>query len=325
MSGIKNFLSFVEIRTKLCSFIPFFIGIAYALYQYGTGSFDLAYTGIFIVAMFFFDMSVTGINNHIGKREEGVRRHYSDGVGLAIIVSFIAFAAVLGVVMTLKYGIILLACGGICFLVGIFYTFGPISISRTPYGELLSGLVQGFFITFMIVFINAPEGALAGVEFFHEGGAAFVFGADSLLEFGVARLWVNFFGMVKITLATIPSMLGIAGIMLANNICDVPDDVKVRRYTLPYYIGIPAALRLFSGLYHAAFLVIILSVAVGVASPICLLVLPLYPVIRRHIKAFQAVQKKPDTFGFAVGNFIMICSAYAATMFIGWLVGWHLW
>ena len=40
-------------------------------------------------------------------------------------------------------------------------------------------------------------------------------------------------------------MSGIANIMLANNICDVEEDIINNRFTLPYYLGKKNAFNLF--------------------------------------------------------------------------------
>ncbi|MFX4053976.1 1,4-dihydroxy-2-naphthoate prenyltransferase, partial [Streptococcus suis] len=52
---------------------------------------------------------------------------------------------------------LLLPMGGLCFLIGILYTFGPIPLSRMPLGEVFSGVTMGFCIFFLAVFIQQPD------------------------------------------------------------------------------------------------------------------------------------------------------------------------
>ncbi len=46
-----------------------------------------------------------------------------------------------------------------------------------------------------------------------------------------------FIEFIVICLVSIPMIVGIANIMLANNICDLEEDIANKRHTLPYYIG----------------------------------------------------------------------------------------
>jgi len=81
----------------------------------------------------------------------------------------------------------------------------------------------------------------------------------------------------------VPAVCGIANIMLANNICDVDDDMENKRYTLPIYIGKEKALWLFETLYYIAFVDIIILAVFRIVSPIVLLTLLVFIPVRRNI------------------------------------------
>jgi 1,4-dihydroxy-2-naphthoate octaprenyltransferase len=100
--------------------------------------------------------------------------------------------------------------------------------------------------------------------------------------------------------------MGIANIMLANNICDMEDDLENRRYTLPIYIGREMALVLFKALYFIAGLSVILGLVLK-TIPITgiLFFITLIPVYK-NIKAFEQKQSKAETFGLAVKNFTIM-------------------
>ena len=72
---VKSFLDFVEIRTKLATFLPFLVALAYSFYM--TGRINVQSTLIYLAAALLLDMSVTAINNHFNKREEKEKPHYS--------------------------------------------------------------------------------------------------------------------------------------------------------------------------------------------------------------------------------------------------------
>jgi len=89
-----------------------------------------------------------------------------------------------------------------------------------------------------------------------------------------------------------PAVCGIANIMLANNICDVDDDMENKRYTLPIYIGKEKALWLFETLYYIAFVDIIILAVFRIVSPIVLLTLLVFIPVRRNIGLFRKKQTR---------------------------------
>src|SRR5699024_7327837 len=154
-----------------------------------------------------------------------------------LIIGMVSFAAVVGLVLTYRTNVLLLILGIVCFLVGIFYTFGPFPISRMPLGEAVSGITMGFGIFFIAVFINGGEGMLLDLAFH---GMQFTLTGD------LAALLVILF-------VSLPTVFLIANIMLANNTCDLEQDIANHRYTLPYYIGKERAVQLFNGLVYGCY------------------------------------------------------------------------
>ena len=75
-----------------------------------------------------------------------------------IIFVLMGASTLLGLYLVYLTDIVVLLLGGLCFLCGVFYTFGPVPISRQPWGEILSGIFYGFFIPFILLYINMPEG-----------------------------------------------------------------------------------------------------------------------------------------------------------------------
>ena len=53
-------------------------------------------------------------------------------------------------------------------------------------------------------------------------------------------------------------------IMFSDNICDLEQDIRNERYTLPYYLKIPLSLKVFTGLYLFAGLCILIAIALGI-------------------------------------------------------------
>ena len=207
-----------------------------------------------------------------------------------MIIILISIATASGFALFLNTNIIVLILGIISFMVGILYSYGPIPISRTPLGEIFSGLFMGFIIVFISVYIHVYDQNIVSIVFHN----------------GIVNISVNIIEVTYIFLISMPLISGIANIMLANNICDIEDDIENKRYTLPVYIGKDNALKLYKGLYYAAYISVILMIILEVEPVVSLLILITFFPINRNIKLFFERQTKKDTFGTAVKNFILI-------------------
>ena len=212
-----------------------------------------------------------------------------------------AVAVVVGIILVARTNILLLIVGAICFFIGVFYTFGPIPISRMPLGEVLSGFTMGFGIFWITVFLNVPEGTVfAGVQ----------------LDGSILTMQLDIIAQLKVFLLSLPLVCTIANIMLSNNICDLETDITNHRYTLVYYIGKKQALVVYQVLYAIAFGAMVLAVLLGVAPWILLGVLAVGVPVYKHIQQFKALQEKKTTFALAIKNMVMIHSLQALLLFV---------
>ena len=134
----------------------------------------------------------------------------------AITIVLLAASAAFGVWLVILTDIVVLLLGGLCFLFGIGYSFGPAPVSHGPYGEFISGFFYGIVIPAIIMYINVP---------------------GELLRFSVSPQYLS--GTVYIApairlllVSAVPCLT--ANIMLANNICDKKSDVEVG----PIYLAV---------------------------------------------------------------------------------------
>lgn len=155
--SIKTFLEFVEIKTKIASLIPLLAGILWSSILYD--EFNLQTTILFAIAVILFDMCTTAINNTMDyiKAVDMTYRNTENVIGKnqlslvmmkQIIVVLLGLSIIMSLVLVMMTDWLLLFLGGICFVIGICYTFGPVAISRTPFGEVFSGITMGFGIVF---------------------------------------------------------------------------------------------------------------------------------------------------------------------------------
>ena len=131
-------MSYVEIKTKITSVFAFLMTLAY-LFSIGR-SINLDKTLIFFAAMFLFDLTTTAINNYVDTKTNDQVLQFGRKTAFAIIIMLFTLSAALGLYLAYITDVVVLILGGLCFLCGVFYTYGPIPISRQPLGELFSGL-----------------------------------------------------------------------------------------------------------------------------------------------------------------------------------------
>ncbi|SHI17633.1 1,4-dihydroxy-2-naphthoate octaprenyltransferase [Sporobacter termitidis DSM 10068] len=297
-----RFWEYTQLPAKLACLLPFLLALFYADYTYHQIS--PVPTVIFFLTMLPFELTVTALNNYMDSKADGAALPFQRPAAKRILIVLWAVAAVGAVLLVWLEGAVVFVLGGLCVLVGIIYSFGPAPLSRMPLGEIFSGVFEGFFIPFLVVYINAPAQSLLWADF----------------QAPVLRLGFNLLNLFELAVLAVPAILGIAAIMLANNICDVDNDVKVRRYTLPYYIGTKNAIRLYAALYGLAYAAVIAAALLKVLPPYVLLTLPGLFVVFRNVRRFKAFQSKKETFPLSIMNLLvmlvpLILAAAAAAVF----------
>ena len=308
--SLKIFLELVEIRTKLASLLPFIIGLLFAIYHFG--QFNPLNTTVFFICMIIFDMTTTAINNYMDwkKAVDNSKIDYKntrnvigihnldEKIVVTIILTMLLVAIALGLWLVYLTTILVLFIGMFCFAIGIFYTFGPIPLSRLPVGEVFSGVTMGFGIRFLIIYVNAYHLGLLGLTYNH----------------GTLLVYMDIFEMLTIVLISLPGIFTIANVMLANNICDLEEDRSNNRFTLVHYIGLDSALKLFSLLYLLSFLAIIFAMFIGVLPLAIGIIIFTFLPVYKNIKAFQQTQIKSQTFALSLKNLLLINGATALAL-----------
>ena len=275
------------------------IELLYSIWTFG--NFNAVNMVLFFVGMVCFDMATTVMNdlmdyvkakNEIYRQEENIIGSSSLTVKQAAIIfgSLVGVATIIGIILVMRTNVILLFVGMLCFVIGIFYTFGPIPISRMPLGEVLSGVTMGFGIFWIVIFLNAPEASFAWMG----------------LEQGMLIVRLALFDHIKVALLSLPLVCTIANIMLSNNLCDLETDITNHRYTLVYYIGKPTALKLYQGLYLISFVAMVLAVVFRIAPILMLGTLVVGAPVYKNIQLFIQKQEKRTTFALAIKNMLMI-------------------
>ncbi len=298
---INKFFNYIEIKTKITSTFAFLMTMAYLFYI--KQSINLELTLVFFVAMFIFDLSTTAINNYIDTKTNQQILVYTRKTAKNIIFILLGISTALGLYLAFRTDIIIFIIGAISFACGIFYTFGPVPISRQPLGEVFSGLFYGLFIPFILLYINMPVNTFLSLK----------------MNLETISLDIFVVPILTVLLLSIAPICTTANIMLANNICDLERDVAVKRYTLPYYLG-HKSVYLFAVLNYSAYFGIILMVAFKILSPLCVLsLLTIFPV-QRNINTFLKNQDKETTFICSIKNYVIIMGSITLVIFVSGII-----
>ena len=257
-------------------------------------------TLVFFLSMFIFDLCTTAINNYIDSKTNGQDIGFTRKTGRNLIFAMFFISAALGLYLVYISDIIVLFMGMFCFAVGVLYTYGPIPISRQPYGEIISGILYGYFIPFIMIHVSQPH---------------------SMIEIQYAQGFLNLnmdtMSLLQFVLVFMVPTLLTSSIMLANNTCDIEKDVLVKRYTLPYYLGQAVSVKLMYALYLLVFASVVLSSVLGLVPLIAILTLLVMPKVWANVALFKKDLVKHVSFKFIIKNFIMIMAVYSVLVLIG--------
>ncbi|MDR2994370.1 prenyltransferase [Vagococcus fluvialis] len=295
---LKIFAELVELKAKTASIFPFLMGFLYSWYHY-----NQIYWGnmlIFFISMVLFNMAVDIMDNYMDyhnatdvhdyKHETNIigRENLSLSLVRNMMWGFIIVSALMGIYLASQTSWVILWLGMFSYAMGIFYSAGPKPLSSLPVGEVTSGLTMGVVIPLICVYLNIYD----------------------IVPFD----W-HLIGSV--TMMSLPAAFSIANLMLANNTCDVEEDILNNRHTLVSYIGKKKAVTLFQLLVIATFVAATISVVFKIVPLTLLLLWAIFPKVWQNTKAYSKEQIKTKTFPLAIKNLAMIVAVQVVLFFIG--------
>ncbi len=285
-SIIQKFNALVQIQTIIISALPYIIGSLMASYYYH--HFNLSYCLWLFLAVISFHLAVNGHNqytdylrykkNHVTSYNNILEKfNISQKWARNVIILLTLVSATIGIILSFKVGWIILLIGFFSYLIGYCYSGGPYSILKTPFGEPASGITMGYNITLLGIYVNIYN----------------IHPFDS-------------FFWAKAIIVACPAIFVIANVMLANNICDVEEDVKIGRKTLPFYIGRKNALIVLCIYYALAYIFLILSVVLHYLPTLALGGLLTIPLVYRSTRTFVKDPHKETTFKGILMNVLLV-------------------
>ncbi|MGY3704800.1 1,4-dihydroxy-2-naphthoate polyprenyltransferase [Vagococcus martis] len=296
--NFKVFAELIELKAKAASVFPFIMGFLYSWYHYQ--QIKPLYMLLFFISMLLFNMAVDILDNYMDyhnatdvhdyKKETNIigRENLSLTLVRNMMIGLIVSSAIIGVYLASQTSWVILWLGMFSYFIGITYSAGPKPLSSLPVGEVTSGVTMGIVIPLICVYLNVFD----------------------ILPFDGQFI-------IQVAILSLPTALAISNLMLANNTCDVKEDVLNNRHTLVYYIGKKRAVSLFKLLVILSFVFATLG-AVLTIVPITLLgIWFIFPKIWKNTMMYSKEQIKTKTFPLAIKNLGMIAVAQVVLFFFG--------
>ena len=293
----KQFWELSEVYTAPLNLFIILLGISAAHYLGGaTLSINLT---VFTCIIISFHVAVN-IFNHWQDYNNAQDEHYKtvtniigrDNLSLktvkgyfysAMIISF-----VLGAYLVSQTNLFVGLLGGIGFYIGLFYSYGKYPLNSLPIAETITAIASGFFITLISYYLATYTES------------------QSLAHF-----------MTKLAGISLPLVISMFNNLLANNICDLEEDIPNGRKTLVYYLGKPRAVSLLLFLSVFNYLWLIVLVFLQLAPVTVLLLLLALPFVLKSLKVFKHKQDKQTTFPIILKTMSLTMVLYPILYFLG--------
>ena len=243
---MNEFITLTRPRTLVAALSPIILGSTFSAYAIYSGiitpkDFNLTLAIVNSILIFIAVVSAQIIANlwneycdyksgldakqKVGNAGSITKGHISPSAIMRMIKILILLPLLIGIYLSLNISLWYFPAGAFCILISFLYSGGPKPISRTPFGELASGVAMGLAIVLIEGFTWLGE--LNGY----------------------------------LIIPALPSTLFVGSIMLTNNIRDYANDRDHGRKTLPIVLGRQRAIDLqrfilvFNNIWLASFVV----------------------------------------------------------------------
>jgi 1,4-dihydroxy-2-naphthoate octaprenyltransferase len=290
--GFQVWWQMIRPHTLTAAFVPVLLGTALSL-KHGNIHFGLFFA--MLIASLLIQAATNMFNEYFDFKR-GLDTAQSVGIGGTIVrdgikpktvlnlaFGFYGIALLIGVYICANSSWWLAVVGLICMTVGYFYTGGPLPIAYTPFGEIFAGFFMGMLIILISFFIQTGTVDLTSI------------------------------------LVSVPIMVLVGEILLANNIRDLDGDKENGRRTVAIHLGKKRAIYLLAGMFTFSYLWVIGLIISGIAPIWTAIVILSIPKAIKATKGFiensvpiqmapamKATAQTNTIFGFllAIGIFV---------------------
>ncbi len=289
---LKSIVKLMDIKTLVAGVTPVLLGSIYSWYAFG--QINLVYLILLLIAMIFVQSATNMINDYFDFKRGADSEEKADEKALVsgeitskqvlfIILIYQLIACIIGIFIASKTSYNILLVGVVGVMISILYAFGPLPISYTPVGEIVSGITMGIGITTTVIYI-------------HSG----VFNLNTVL-------------------VAVPTVIYIGTILLSNNLSDLTGDKEAGRKTLPILIGIKNSEKLWILNVIMLLVLTFILMLIGI-YPITVLVVVILLFPYNSISNFLSYNKNVHTKGRTMGLIGKIGLKYHLAVIIGLLI-----
>ncbi|MGM0301040.1 1,4-dihydroxy-2-naphthoate octaprenyltransferase [Enterococcus sp. AZ048] len=293
----KQFWELTEIYTAPLNL--FIILLGYAIANFQLNSVPSPEFFLFVLIIVMFHITVNVFNHYMDYRNASDEKYKQqtniigrDHLDLRFVRNFylgnLLISFLLGLVLVWRTNWVIGVLGIIGFYIGLFYSYGRRPLNSLPIAEALTGTASGFFITVVSYYLT-------------------VYQTHAITPAMIGNVF----------LISLPLVLMMFNNLLANNTCDLEEDIENHRKTLVYYLGKPAAVKFLLSVYVFSFLWLIVLVVAGLAPWTILFLVFLFPKNWQNLKRYRALQDKRTTFPIVLKAMSALMVLYPVLYFIG--------
>lgn len=288
----STLIKLMDIKTLTAGSMPVILGSVYSLYAYK--AINYFYLLVLVTAMVLVQSAVNMINDYYDFTRGRDLNEKKDEKALVsgevttnqlkyIIMTYLMLAFMIGILIGSKTSYMILVIALVGGIIGFLYTAGPMPISSTPLGEIISGVTMGIGITCTVVFIQSEA-------------------IDA-----------------NMILMALPTTIFIGTIMLSNNLSDLVGDRITGRKTLPVIIGIRNSEKLWiTNIILLLIITIILWWLNIYPFSVIITTFLLFPY--KTIKSFLSIEKGISTKGKVMGLISNVGIKYHMGVIVGLII-----
>lgn len=295
----KHFWELAEVYTAPLNIFLVLIGASYAQFQFDA-SLNVPFL-IYTLIILSFHVTVNIFNNYMDyknasedhqyKQKSNIigREHLSLTVVFRYFLFFMALSSVLGALLIWMTSIWLMIPGVVGFYIGLFYSAGPRPLNSLPIAETVTALASGYFIPLIALYVLVYQ----------------------------EPAFFNSSVMLNVLLVCLPLVLMMFNNLLANNTCDLEEDIVNHRKTLVYYIGKHRAVRILKFNFIVSFLLLPTLVVFDKAPWSVALLVLILPLLLRKLQPYFTKQDKQKTFPLVLMTMSVLMMGYPCLYLIG--------
>ncbi|EOL47681.1 prenyltransferase [Enterococcus caccae] len=286
-----------EIYTTPLDWFLVLLGMAYS--GYAQGNFFNWRILIFLIVLFLYHITMNVFNNYMdyqNAKDDHYKKQTSTvskwNLSLKTVkrtfLFFLFISLFFGAILVFSTDGLVLILGLVGYYVGFGYSYGRRPINSLPIAETIPAVLSGFMIPIISAYLaNYGESSLT-----------------------LHSLW----GML---MAFMPMFFCMFNNLLANNTCDLEEDIKNGRKTLVYSIGKKNSVLLLILLTCLSYVSILVAVYLKQAPVLTLGMILLFPVTLKVLRPYFKQQIKKQTFPLVLKGMSLIMLGYPVVYFMG--------